>query len=109
MALAIGLKFEEAGYTVKKAFHGGEAIPLLEKGGVDLVLLDLLMPKKDGFDVLEAMKKRGDKTPVFVLSNLSQAEDKEHARTLGAIKFFVKANTSLASLAEEAKKLFASQ
>jgi DNA-binding response OmpR family regulator len=76
---------------------------LLDKGGFDVVLLDLMMPTMDGFQVLERLKEKGDMPTIFVLSNLSQREDEERVLSLGAKKFFVKSNTPLAKIVEEVK------
>ncbi|MCL5016254.1 MAG: response regulator, partial [Patescibacteria group bacterium] len=66
----------------------------------DLVLLDLILPKKSGFQVLEEMK--GDplikEAPVIIISNLSQESDVARGKELGAIEYYVKARTSIDDL-----------
>jgi DNA-binding NarL/FixJ family response regulator len=62
------------------------------------------MPKRDGFSTLEEIKKRGIKVPVVISSNLSQEEDLEKAKRLGAIDFFIKSNTPINKIVESIRK-----
>ncbi len=105
MARALELKLTHSGYDAFATFNGEEAIAALEKQKYDVLLLDLMMPKVDGFGVLESMRKRGDKTPVIVLTNLSQPEDEKRAKDLGAKEFFVKSNIPIAEIVERIKHL----
>lgn len=98
MARALGLKLAHVGFETAIASNGEEALALLEQTPFHMVLLDLMMPKLDGFGTLQALKDRGVKTPAVVLSNLSQAEDEKRAKALGAKKFFVKSDTPIATI-----------
>lgn len=109
MARALELKLTHAGFTVFLAGNGADALSLIDKEHPDLILLDLIMPKQDGFSVLEALKKKGDRTPVIVLSNLSQEEDENRAKELGARGFFIKSNTPIAEIVEHTETFLASQ
>ncbi|MDQ5952628.1 MAG: two-component system, OmpR family, response regulator [Patescibacteria group bacterium] len=100
MAMALQLKFRKIGYVAEVAFDGEAALALLKTQKFDVVLTDLMMPKVDGFAVLQALKEQGNPVPVLVLSNLSQAEDERRARDLGAKDFFVKSNTTIAAIVE---------
>ena len=102
MARALQLKLQHAGFEAETAENGEEGLSLLEKSAYNLVLLDLVMPKMDGFAVLEAMKANGVNVPVIILSNLSQAEDEKRARDLGAKDFFIKSNTPIADIVGKA-------
>ncbi len=104
MAHALQLKLTHAHFEVETAENGEEGLRLIEKGDFSLVLLDLVMPKLDGFSVLEKMKQKNIKTPVMILSNLSQEEDEKRVKTLGAKAFFVKSDTPIASIVEEVQK-----
>jgi DNA-binding response OmpR family regulator len=104
MAKAMQLKLQHNNFKADIAEDGEEAIKMIEGNGYDLVLLDLVLPKKDGFIVLEEMKKRKIKTPIIVSSNLSQEEDMEKAKKLGALDYFVKANVSLSEVVGHVKK-----
>ena len=84
--------FSDAGFTIDLAKDGEEAIVKAEATPYDLMLLDILLPKADGFEVLKKMKS-SEKTkhvPVFVLSNLGSDEDMRRSKELGAVHHFVK-------------------
>lgn len=104
MAHALQLKLTHANFEVETAENGEEGLKLIEKQDFSLILLDLVMPKVDGFLVLEKMKQKKIKTPVMVLSNLSQEEDEKRAKALGAKAFFVKSDTPIASIVEDVQK-----
>lgn len=93
LARALVDKLERAGFMVIMVSDGEAAIKQLLDKKIDLALLDLIMPKKNGFDVLAELK--GKAVPVIVLSNLGQEDDVAQARSLGAIDYFVKADISL--------------
>ncbi|MCA9359013.1 response regulator [Candidatus Kaiserbacteria bacterium] len=101
-------KLELEGFEVQHAHNGKEAVEMFEAGSFDLVLLDLMMPLKNGFEVLaeiQNMIKNGSKaTPIIVASNLGQNSDIEEAKKLGAIDFVVKSNISLKELVEKIKQ-----
>ncbi|MFA6028034.1 MAG: response regulator [Patescibacteria group bacterium] len=99
------LKLQHSGYEVVQAFDGEQAIDLLFKENFDLVLLDLIMPKKNGFDVLRELKEKGKMVNVIVTSNLSQEEDKKTVMELGAKDYFVKSNTPLAKIVEYVEQM----
>ena len=100
---ALQMKFTNAGFEVVIAADGEEALEILDRETFNIVLLDLVMPKKNGFEVLEELKAKGKKVPVIVLSNLSQDEDVKRARDLGAIDFLVKPETSIFDLVSRVK------
>lgn len=105
MAKALTLKLNHAGFEAKAAFNGEEALEELEKDQYDLMLLDLIMPRMDGFSVLEKLKEKGTKTKIVVTSNLGQEEDFNRAKELGASDYFVKSDTSLSEIVEFVKKM----
>lgn len=105
LANALSLKLKSVGYAVDLAVNGIEALDLMEKSSYDLILLDLLMPLKDGFDVLEELKERKH-PPIIILSNLSQEEDIERTKELGAKDFWIKSNFQLAQIVEFLNKHF---
>jgi len=86
------IKFAKEGITISIARDGEEAVKKIADEVPDLILLDLMIPKKDGFAVLEEIKKKPKlaKIPVIVLSNLGQATDVERAQKLGASEFLIK-------------------
>jgi CheY-like chemotaxis protein len=96
IAKVLEKKLALAGYTVTVAGDGQQALTLLDAHQFDLVLLDLLMPGVDGWEVLEQLHGKGQK--VVVTSNLGQQEDIVKATNLGALDFLVKANTPLSEI-----------
>lgn len=107
MAKALELKLQHAGFSVTTVFDGEEAVKALNADNFDLVLLDLVMPKLDGFGVLEHMKQAGKMVKTIILSNLSQDEDTKRAKELGAQDFFVKSNTPINDIVERVKAVLA--
>jgi DNA-binding response OmpR family regulator len=101
---ALELKLNHLGYIVTVANNGEEAIEFLKKEKFNLLLLDLVMPKKDGFAVLKEMQFTGDKTPVIVSSNLSQPEDAIKVKGMGAKDYLVKSNTPISEVVERIRK-----
>ena len=94
------------GFTVCTAADGEEALQRMQAEIPDLVLLDLIMPKLQGFEVLRIMKQNPatKQIPVVVLSNLGQESDVQQALQGGAIAYLIKANLSLQDLVTQVKK-----
>ncbi len=92
LARALGLKLESAGFEVKSAFNGQEAVEILKKETFDAMVLDLVMPQMDGFVVLRKLKDDGIKLPIIAASNLAQKEDIERAKALGVEHYYIKSN-----------------
>lgn len=90
-------RLESEGYAVKVAIDGQMALDMLAEDKPDLILLDLLLPNMNGFELLEKMRAEdwGRELPVIVFSNLGQKEDIERAKQLGANDFLIKANFTL--------------
>jgi DNA-binding response OmpR family regulator len=105
IANALALKFSHSGFQATAVHNGQEALDTLKKEPFDVMLLDLMMPKLDGFGVLEALQQETKKPLVIVTSNLSQEEDAKRAKALGAKDYLVKSNTPLAQIVEHVIKL----
>jgi len=103
MARALELKLGFEGFETRSAPDGQSALDIIEKEYIDLILLDLMMPRLDGFRFLEILKQRKNKVPLIVLTNLSQSEDEDRARALGAKEFFVKSDTPIATIVARVK------
>jgi DNA-binding response OmpR family regulator len=101
LAHALELKLQHEGFETVVASNGQLALDILGSQQFTVILLDLMMPVVDGFQILESIRQKGPMPTVFVLSNLSQHEDEERALSLGAAKYFVKSNTPLATIVEE--------
>lgn len=91
---------KKGGFAVTVAVDGEEALTLVRTVSPDIILLDLIMPKIQGFEVLRRLKEDPDTRdiPVVVLSNLSQDGDLQRAMAAGAVGYLVKSNLSLANL-----------
>ncbi len=105
LARALELKLTSSGFNARTVFNGEDGLALLEKESFDLILLDLVMPKMDGFAVLAEMKAHKIKTPVMVLTNLSQDADMKRTKEFGAKDFFIKSNTPIGTIVERVLKL----
>lgn len=103
LAHALELKLNHEGYVTEIATSGTEALKKGTAGKYDLILLDLIMPEVDGFEVLTELKAKKVKSKVIVLSNLGQDEDKARAKDLGAIEYFVKANTPIVDIVKRVR------
>lgn len=107
---ALYLSFHEGDYTVATATDGETGLRMTERLKPDLVLLDLIIPKLDGFAYLKTMKANPElnKIPVIVLSNLGDQESVDRAKGLGASDYFIKSDTDLSELAKKVGKYWAS-
>lgn len=102
--------FENKGYKVIIEPEGEQGLYRMRRGSVDIVLLDIVMPKKSGFDVLIERQKDEtlSKIPVIVLSSLEQEDDENFAKQLGADDFFTKGGVELDVLLGKVLKLLSS-
>ena len=104
---AIYLSLHGEGYTVATATDGESALNMANRLKPDVILLDLLLPKMDGFEFLKKIKAIPTlkDIPVIVLSNLGDDTDTSKAKKLGAVDYFVKADTDLAVLSKKIKAI----
>lgn len=102
-------KFTKAGFEFREAISGDEGLNKACSEKPDLVLLDLMLPKKSGFDVLVELKrdKATKKIPVIILSNLAQEEDIKRTLSLGARDYLIKTEVSLSDVIDRVKKCLA--
>lgn len=99
------LDLQEQGAIVTVTHDGEEAIAAMDKEPPQLLLLDLIMPRKDGFAVLQHIRDKAYDFPVIVLSNLSDPAQERRCKELGARDFLVKSNLGTGELWEHLKKL----
>ena len=108
LSSVLRLKLEKESFKVVRASDGDEALNFLTEQGVkpDLILLDLILPKKNGFEVLETIRQDPllEKLPVMIISNLGQPSDIERGKALGIIDYFVKARLSIEELVNKVKQ-----
>lgn len=96
------------GITVVAAEDGERALELVRAERPDLILLDLLMPKMTGIEVLRALKAdpATRDIPVLILSNSSRELEMQNAQSLGVVDYLIKANLSLQELADRVAAIF---
>jgi len=108
LSLVLEEKFQNEGYETMIARDGEEAQPKAGKFKPDAILLDLILPKKGGMEVLEGLKADSELKliPVIVLSNLETDETIKKALSLGAVDYFVKTQHPIAEIVEKVNSLF---
>lgn len=107
MQKTVGERLSQEGYEIISALDGEIGLNLASAKKPDLILLDLILPKVQGLDVLKKLKetKETKETPVIILTNLEEMEKINKALELGATAYLVKANYSLEELVEKIKNL----
>ncbi|MBL7053715.1 response regulator [Patescibacteria group bacterium] len=95
-----------AGYIVITAENGEQAINLAIKEKPNLILLDIIMPKLDGFEVLKKMEYNPalQNTPVIILSNMGQEKEVAKGKALGAVDYLIKADIHLTEILDKIEK-----
>ncbi len=99
-------KLTGSGFDLQTASDGEEALNVLKTFKPDVILMDLVMPRKDGFATLEEIKKNDElkNIPVIVTSNLAQQEALDRAKALGAADFITKSDLSMEDLVKRINK-----
>ena len=94
------VRLEKERLNVILAKDGDEAIKKIQETDPDLILLDLILPKKSGFEVLQniSLDPNFKNKPVVIISNLGQTIDVQKAKELGAVEYFIKAKISIDDL-----------
>ncbi|OHA84357.1 MAG: hypothetical protein A2937_01295 [Candidatus Yonathbacteria bacterium RIFCSPLOWO2_01_FULL_47_33b] len=105
LAKVYAVKFSQEGIATSFAGTGEGAVSRIAAEKPDLIILDLMIPRKDGFTVLEEIKKDPSLAtiPVLILSNLGQSSDKKRALDLGASDYMVKIEHSVQEVFDKAK------
>jgi DNA-binding response OmpR family regulator len=96
---ALGVVWSRDEMVIDVVHDGAHALSLLNHETFDAIVLDILLPKQDGFQVLAQLNKRGVETPVLILSHLAHVDDAAYAKQLGAHDFLLKASTQPADVA----------
>ncbi|MEX2429701.1 MAG: response regulator, partial [Patescibacteria group bacterium] len=102
-------KFQREGYDIHHALDGDEGISLVREHGPDLVLLDIMMPKKSGIEVLEELKQDAETKDVQVvlLSNVGDQDYIDRGMALGAADYLLKSNFTPSEVVGKAAALLA--
>lgn len=108
LAKVLYTELSEAGFDVSQAFDGEAGLELVRSKHPNLVLLDLILPKKHGFEVLEELKKSPETKaiPVMILTLLGEDEDVKKGMRLGADDYLVKSSHAIAEIVEKVKNFF---
>ncbi len=103
------LKFKNDGFTVEAAHDGKTGLEKIKEFSPDVVLLDVVMPAMDGFEVLEALKKEklAALPKIILLTNLGQKENIERGLALGAIDYLIKAHFTPSEVVKKVKEILA--
>lgn len=96
----------EEKFTVLSAFDGEEGVKIAKEKTPNLILLDIILPKKDGYEVLDDLKsdEKTKKIPVILLTNLESAENVQKAFEKGATTYLVKSNYKLEEIVKKVKE-----
>src|SRR3990167_9358234 len=102
----LGKMLESHNYEVVLAANGREGLLKASNSNPNLILLDIMLPDIDGFDVLETIKQdeKIKKIPVIIISNLGQPEDIQQGKSLGAKDYLVKSDMSLDEVVAKVRK-----
>ena len=101
-------KFKEEGFEIEVAQEGKQALVKIEEQNPDVLLLDLVLPHLDGFELLKEIRnnKKMKDLKVIILSNLSQKGEVEKGLALGATKYLIKAHHTPSEVVKEVKQIF---
>ncbi len=101
-------RLEKEGYSIYLAKNGEEGLNFLKKEKFDLILLDIILPKISGFELMENLKQDPEvnKAPIVVVSNLGQDQDILKGQNLGAVNYFIKAQVTIEELVEYVNNFF---
>lgn len=102
----LSTRLGKAGINVLKAFDGEAALAIIKKEKPDLILLDIILPKKSGFEVAEEVASNPmlRDIPIIITSNLGQDSDIERGRALGVVEYLVKANINVDDLVTKVQR-----
>ena len=104
LASVLFSKFKKEGYNVSLAPDGEAGLDKINTLKPDLILLDIVMPKMNGYEVLEELHKQGSRTPVIIISNSGQNVELEKTKKLGAVDYIIKTQIDPANVIEKVKK-----
>lgn len=105
LSVLLGNRLKKEGMEVIVVKSGAEAIQTLKSQKPDLVLLDIILPEKSGFEVMEEIKAdpQVPEVPIIIISNLGQEADIERGTELGAVEYIIKARTPIDELVKRVK------
>lgn len=100
-------KLKEEGFSVSLAKNGEDFFKKVKKKKPDLVLLDIVLPRMDGWEILRKIRNDGlaDGTKIVILSNLGQREEVEKGMELGAVRYLIKSHYTPTEVVKEVRKI----
>lgn len=105
LAEALKEKLTNVGYEVEAVYDGESGLEKIRIKKPDLLILDILLPGINGYEVMENLKKENISLPILIVSNSGQPVEIERAKELGANDFIVKVTFSLQNVAEKVQKI----
>jgi len=109
LASVISSKFKLEGFAVAVEGNGQDGLNKIKAWRPDLILLDIIMPKMNGYEVLENLQKNNNKIPVIIISNSGQAIELEKIKKLGAIDYIIKTQINPKDVVEKVKNILNGQ
>jgi len=100
------IQLQREGFSTVLARNGEEAVELFSAQKPDLIILDLMIPKRDGFSVLKEIRENSKNStlPILIISNLGQNDDKKRAMDLGATEYLIKIDHPIQEIIDKVKK-----
>ncbi len=100
-------KFKDMGFDIDVAQDGNQALRKIKEKNIGLVLLDIVLPQVDGWEILKEIRRQDDlkDLKVVILSNLGQKSEVDKAFALGATKYLIKAHYTPSEIVEEVRKV----
>jgi len=100
-------KLNECGFSAEVAIDGRAGLRKIKEKKFDLILLDIVLPRIDGWQVLKELERTGKlkNLKVFILSNLGQKEEVEKGLKMGVVRYFIKAHYTPAEVVDEIRKI----
>ncbi|MBI2626171.1 MAG: response regulator [Candidatus Nealsonbacteria bacterium] len=102
-----GTKLKEAGFNIEVVVEGDGVIPKIKEKKPDLLILDIVLPHLDGWEIIRQIKEDEDlkDLKIMILSNLGQKNEVEKGIKLGAVKYLIKAHYTPSEITAEIKKI----
>ena len=103
-------KLQQSGFEVQTVEEGEKAVTAIQQERPDIVLLDIVLPHVDGWEILQQVQASEElkRIPIVILSNLGQKEEIEKGLRLGAVRYLIKAHYTPSQVVEEVVKLIGS-
>jgi DNA-binding response OmpR family regulator len=98
-------KLTKVGYDVKVSVNGEDGLVKINEWNPDIILLDIIMPKVDGYEVMKNLQKKNNKIPIIIISNSGQPVELEKIKKLGAVDYMIKAQIDVEEIVEKVRNI----